>query len=386
MLTVITAGQLFTPGDSIALPAIFVEDGIITRITTQTDTPLPANAHHLNYPGSTIVPAYLDVHIHGAAGHDVMEGTPDALNTIGSFLAGTGVGHYLPTTVTAPVDATLHALDGIASAIESVGQASAEHAGARPVGIHLEGPFVSHAKRGVHPVASILEPSVAVFDSFWQASRGHILLMTIAPELPNALEVIAHAVSRGVRVSLGHSNATREEALAGIEAGATSATHTFNAMRALDHRDPGILGVVLDRDDLYAELICDGIHVEPELVRLWLKAKGPARAMLVTDAMSATGMPDGTYMLGDIAVQVADGHATSDGVLAGSVLTMDQAVRRLTAFTSADLQTATRLASSNPASMLGLDLGNITEGMPASINILSRSGLIQSTVLGTSQR
>ena len=192
------------------------------------------------------------------------------MGAIGRFFAGHGVGSYLATTVTAPLEGTLRSLAGLADAVER-GRAVGE---ATPVGIHLEGPFVSHRKRGVHPAASILPPTVAVFERLWKAARGQVRLMTIAPEVPGALEVIAAAVERGVRVSLGHSDATAAETRAAIGLGAVSATHMFNAMRALDHREPGIAGVVLDDAGMFAELICDGVHVAPEMVRLWLRAKG----------------------------------------------------------------------------------------------------------------
>jgi N-acetylglucosamine-6-phosphate deacetylase len=184
-----------------------------------------------------------------------------------------------------------------------------------------------------------------------------------------------------VRVSLGHSNATTPETLAGIAAGATSATHTFNAMRALDHREPGILGTVLDDDRLYAELICDGIHVAPELVRLWLKAKGFDRAILVTDSMSATGMPDGTYTLGTFEVTVANGHCLSNGNLAGSVLTMDRALANLRLFTGTPLEQAVPLTSANPAALLGLD-SPLQIGVPANFNVFDAASNLQSTILG----
>ena len=161
----------------------------------------------------------------------------------------------------------------------------------------------------MQPAAHLLAPDVAVFDRLFDAAEGQVRLMTLAPELPGAAELAAHAANRGVRVSLGHSNATAAETRAAIAAGAVSATHTFNAMRALDHREPGILGTVLTSDALFAEFICDGIHTEPEMVRLWWRAKGPERAILMTDAMSAAGMPDGEYQLGGITVQVANGRA-----------------------------------------------------------------------------
>ena len=342
-------------------------------------------------PGSdetTIVPAFFDVHVHGAAGYDVMEGSAEALEEVGAYLATRGVGHFLATTVTASVDATLRALDGIAGVIEAdpgtgglVGW-SGETVLARPVGIHLEGPFISHAKRGVHPPAEIQKPSVELFDRMREAARGQIKLMTIAPEMPGALELIEHAVRAGVRVSLGHSDATAAEARAGIAAGAVSATHTFNAMRRLDHREPGIAGVVLDAEELYAELICDGIHVAPEFVRMWLWAKGAERGILVTDGMSAMGMPDGEYMLGELAVTVRDGRCllSSDLVagvetLAGSVLTMERAVANVQKFTGVGLNVAVGLASWNPARMLGMEgLGDVAVGSHANFNVYSGEG------------
>jgi N-acetylglucosamine-6-phosphate deacetylase len=330
----------------------------------------------------------LDIHVHGAAGHDAMEGTAQAFESIGRFLATKGVGHFLATTVTAPVERTLQALEGIADAIDA-GKKDDTALAAQPVGIHLEGPFLSHAKRGVHPAAELQPPSVELFQRFQQAARGHIRLMTIAPEIPGALELIAYATQSGTRVSIGHSDATAEVTRAAIAAGTTSATHTFNAMRRLDHREPGIAGVVLDAEALYAELLCDGIHVAPEFVRLWLRCKEEERAILVTDGISATGMPDANYMLGELEVTVRDGRCllTSDlakGVktLAGSVLTMDRAVANLRRFTGATLATAVRLASCNPARMLGLEeIGEIGVGSPANFNVYSAAGELLQTIL-----
>jgi N-acetylglucosamine-6-phosphate deacetylase len=368
MRKTLTARRLILPTGTLDHPRIEIADGLIESI--QSGEPTGED--------TTLTPAFLDIHTHGAAGHDVMEGTPDALAAVSRFLATRGVGRFLPTTVTAPVDRTLKSLEGIANAIETP-----HHEGATPIGIHLEGPFISHAKRGVHPPADILPPDIALFDRFQQAARGHIRLITIAPEIPGAIDLIAHAARQGVRVSLGHSNATSSETLPGIAAGASSATHTYNAMRPLDHRDPGILGTVLDDDCLFAELICDGIHVAPEMVRLWLKAKGPDRAILVTDSMSATGMPDGTYMLGSFEVTVANGTCLSNGHLAGSVLTMDRAVANLLQMTGAPLATAIGMASTNPAAMLGLD-PTPAPGHPANFNVFNSSGHLQSTILGGS--
>jgi N-acetylglucosamine-6-phosphate deacetylase len=255
---------------------------------------------------------------------------------------------------------------------------------ARPVGIHLEGPFLSHEKCGVQPREHMLAPDIAVFDRLFEAAEGRLRLMTLAPELPGAAGLTAHATARGVRVSLGHSNATAAETRAAIGAGATSATHTFNAMRPLDHREPGILGVVLTDDLVFAELICDGIHTAPEMVRLWYRAKGPERSILVTDAMSATGMPDGEYQLGGFPVQVTNGKAMARGVLAGSVLTLDRALRNFMEFTGAPLDQALRLLTANPAAMTGLatEVGSIAVGQMANLVAVDRKGKLIASMLG----
>jgi N-acetylglucosamine-6-phosphate deacetylase len=368
MATTLHARALLTPTGQIDYPIVTCEDGLIHSI-------VPGEP---NDSTTLLTPAFLDIHVHGAVSFDFMSATQQGIDAAGRFLATRGVAHYLPTTVTGPLDATLHALDTLANAIE----AATPHDAATPVAIHLEGPFISHAKRGVHPAADLQPPTIALFDRLQQAARGHIRLLTLAPELPGALDLIRHASASGVRVSLGHSDATAAETLAALAAGAVSATHTFNAMRPLNHREPGILGTVLDRDDLYADLICDGVHVDPAMVRLWLKAKGASRAILITDGISATGMGDGHYMLGDIPVTVRDGVCLSGTTLAGSVLTMDRAVQNLHRFTAAPLATAVRLASHNPATMLGLPhLTTLAPGTPANFNLFTADRTLQTTYL-----
>jgi N-acetylglucosamine-6-phosphate deacetylase len=238
-------------------------------------------------------------------------------------------------------------------------------------------------KRGVQPAEHLLAPDIAVFDRLFEAAEGQVRLMTLAPELPGAAELTAHATGRGVCVSLGHSNATAAETRAAIAAGATSATHTFNAMRALDHREPGILGTVLAGDSLFAELICDGIHSMPEMTKIWWRAKGPERAILVTDAMSAAGMPDGEYRLGGLTVQVANGRAMSGGVLAGSVLTLDRALQNFLAFTGATLEQGLRLLTVNPARLAGLgaEAGSLASGGAANLVAVGPDGTLAASFL-----
>jgi len=380
MRTVITAERLWNGSHLIEHPVLTIEDEHVSSIAMGRSVVRDENAKVLDFPGATLGAAFFDVHFHGAAGHDVMEATPEALGIIGNFLGSRGTGSFLATTVTAPLDATLKAVSGLARIVAKdpvPGQA-------RPIGIHLEGPFLSHAKRGVQPAAHLLAPDIKTFDRLYDAAEGHVRLMTLAPELPGAAALTAHATARGVRVSLGHSNATAAETRTAIKAGAASATHTFNAMRALDHREPGILGTVLTTDSLYAELICDGIHNTPEMVKLWWRAKGPDRGILITDAMSAAGMPDGEYTLGGFAVQVKEGRAMADGVLAGSVLTLDRALANFVRFSGATAEQGLQLMTANPAAMTGLaeKAGSIQIGQRADLVAVDAGGKLVGSILG----
>jgi N-acetylglucosamine-6-phosphate deacetylase len=381
MISTIAARRLLSPGGVLENPLVTIEDGRISRIESFMASGHNSVAATHRFPEATLVPAYVDIHIHGCAGHDVMEAKPEALDAIGAYLATRGVGAYFPTTVTSPKDETMRSLEGLA---REIGRSrEVRHHGATPLGIHLEGPFLSHSKRGVHTDALLEAPSIALFDRFWNAAEGKICLMTIAPELPGAEELIAHATSLGVRCSMGHSDARVCEAEAGFVAGARSATHTFNAMRAIDHREPGLAAYVLDKRSLFAEIICDGIHVDPLIVRLYSKAKDHDRIILVTDGMSATGMPDGTYMLGDMEVEVRDGRCTSNGTLAGSVLTLDRGVQNLMEFTGASLGTAVAAASHNPSQLMGIDdtWGSIDVDRTANITVLSSTAEVIQTFL-----
>jgi len=381
MIRTITARRLINADVEIEYPLVTMDGDRISSIDALNPSDQQRVPATYRFPEATLVPSWVDIHIHGCAGHDVMEATPQALDAIGSYLATRGVGAYLPTTVTSPRDETLRSLAGLATEISRLRQTTPT--GATPLGIHLEGPFLSHPKRGVHTDSLLEAPSIPLFERFWQASEGNIRLMTIAPELPGAPELIAHATKLGVRCSMGHSDARVCEAQAGFAAGARSATHTFNAMRALDHRDPGLIAYVLDQPALFAEIICDGIHVDPMMVRLYFKAKGEDRIILVTDGISATGMPDGTYMLGDMKVEVHDGHCTSNGTLAGSVLTLDRAVKNFVEFTGAGLDTAVAGASRNPSRLIGTDdnWGSLDVGRVANIAVLSPASLITQNFL-----
>jgi N-acetylglucosamine-6-phosphate deacetylase len=383
MDSVIAAQRLYTPLEAIERPLVFLAEGRVTQVSSRDALEVPTGAKVLDLGDSILVPGFIDMHIHGGAGHDVMEPGGDALPAVEQLLHKHGVTTYFPTTVTAPVDLTLSALERLADAIEQAERNSDPAGRARPVGIHLEGPFISHKRPGVHPLKDLLPPTLEMFDRFWQAARGHVKVMTIAPELDGAKEVIAEATRRGVCVSIGHSDADTKAAQSGIAAGARHATHTFNAMRPLDHREPGILGEVLTDGRVSAEIIVDGVHVDPMVVELFLRAKGPEASVLVTDATAATGMPDGKYRLGSLEVDVADGKCMSNGRLAGSVLTLDKAVRNVMKFANWDLQRAVRLATLNAARATGLAAraGTITPGAAADIVALSSNGEVRQTIV-----
>jgi N-acetylglucosamine-6-phosphate deacetylase len=379
MKTVITAAQLLTPTETIEQPIMIVEDERIAALGSREQLTIPSGARHHDFPGKILAPGFIDIHIHGGSGHDVMELNPSALATIERGMFKHGVTSYLPTTVTAPLADTLRSLEHLGKAIRRSDSAPGRP---RPLGVHLEGPFISHARRGVHPPSNLLLPSPHLLRQLYDASGGTISMLTIAPELDGAVPTIAEGIRLNIHASLGHSNATFAEADAGIDAGARHATHTFNAMRPLDHRDPGILGAVLSDDRVTADLIADGLHVAPEVIKLFLRAKGIDRSVLITDAISATGMPDGTYKLGGFEVEVKGGRCDLDGKLAGSVLTLDRAVRNVMRFVPLALADAIRLVTSNPARLLGIDgqRGTLATYRVADVVVLAPSGEVVATM------
>jgi N-acetylglucosamine-6-phosphate deacetylase len=385
MKTVFTASRLYTPEQEIVNPLLVVEDGLISEVSTRSEKEISRNISLVDFGDAVLAPGFVDIHIHGGAGLDAMRALPAELPRLGKFLMTHGVTGYFPTTVAAPLDATCAALGRLADAIETAATTTNGHpVQARPLGLHLEGPFLSHKRRGVHPPENLVAPTVDIFERLWQAARGHVRMLTIAPEIPGAMGVIAEAARRNVCVSIGHSDAEMPVAQDAVTAGARHATHTFNAMRPLDHRDPGIIGEVLSDDRLSADIIVDGIHVAPPVVKVFLQAKGYERAVLITDAISATGMPDGRYQLGPIEVDVKDGKCTSNGSLAGSVLTMDRAVRNVTKFSHWSLRDAVRAATLNPARATGLSArhGALAPGAFADFTVLSATGEVLKTIVG----
>jgi N-acetylglucosamine-6-phosphate deacetylase len=350
----IRARRAFTPFDEIPDAVVLVQGSKIVAVGPRDKIVVPRSAREVLAQGQTVVPGFVDIHIHGAGGRDVMEGKREALEIIAATVAARGTTSFVATTVTASEIETRESVAGIANFILNASEFPARELAAEILGIHFEGPFISPARRGVHPAKWIVPPSPEMLSSFLDTARGTAQVLTLAPELSGALELIAAARRAGLVVSLGHTDATYEQAQAGIEAGATHAAHVFNAMRPFSHRGTGVIGAVLTSRKVSAEVIADGVHVDEAAIRMLVELKTPERVILVSDGMSATGMPDGKYQLGMFEVKVSGGVArNSEGKLAGSTLTLDRALRNIAAL-GVPLSSALRMLTANPARQIGL--------------------------------
>ena len=379
---VILAGKVYTPKEEISDGAILLEGPRIVSVGPRNQVKVPAGAAVIDNSDRIVVPGFIDLHIHGAAGRNFMEGTAESVSAVAAYLARHGTTAFLATTVTARMDLTLRAVEGLAKVITGARGGTRLAAGAQPLGIHFEGPFLNVKTRGAHPAAEIRKPSVEVFSRLLDRAMGTARVLTLAPELDGALALLEFAKGRGVRVALGHSNATFEETERAVAAGATHAVHCFNAMRPFTHHDPGIVGAILTDDRLSAEVIADGIHVEPAAVIILARAKGLERILLVTDCVSGAGMPDGTYRVGTSNIRVAGGVCrTKEGKLAGSTLTLHAAIRNLARFTGASFQECLACATLNPARILGLERrkGVIAPGADADFVALDTDGGVTQT-------
>jgi N-acetylglucosamine-6-phosphate deacetylase len=320
------------------------------------------------------VPGFVDLQVNGFAGVDFLGADADGYTSAGEALLETGVTAYLPTFITSSEDDLLGALRAV----------PARPRGPRILGVHLEGPFLSPLRLGTHRPGGRSDPDPALLDRLLDA--GPVRLMTLAPELPGALDLIGLLHVRGVTVSLGHSDATSAEANAAFDRGARTVTHVFNAMRPLRHRDPGIVGAALVRREVVLQAIVDNVHLDADIVKL-LWAVGAGRLALVTDAIAGASLGDGTYALGDVEVVVADDVVRrQDGVLAGSTLTMPQAVRNLVA-AGAPLEQALEAASTVPGRILGVPhLGRLVPGGPADVTVIDdRLEVVRAIVGGESR-
>ncbi|HVO56342.1 MAG TPA: N-acetylglucosamine-6-phosphate deacetylase [Dongiaceae bacterium] len=369
--TLLHTGKAITPKGELADAGILIRDGEIESIGPRSGMQLPAGALETSCPDFIAVPGFVDVHVHGAGGRDVMEGDDAALSAITRRLARYGTTSLLATTVTASADDTVRAVEGISRYIGV--QHQTDEARAEILGIHFEGPFLSKERRGVHPAQWLQPPSAELLQRFLHAASGNARILTIAPELMGAMPCIDAARSLGMVVSIGHTDATYEQARAAVAHGAHHATHVYNAMRPFTHRDPGVIGAVLTTPEITAELIADGVHVDEIAMQVLLQAKGPDKVVLISDGVSATGMPDGKYMLGGIEVTVKDGVCRdAEGRLAGSTLTLDRALRNVVKL-GVPLADAVRMLSLNAATQLGIEFkkGALRTGADADIVLLS---------------
>jgi N-acetylglucosamine-6-phosphate deacetylase len=321
--------------------------------------------------GGVAVPGFIDLQVNGFAGVDLMSADRDEYRRVGEALLETGVTAYLPTFISAPEEDLLAALANV----------PADIGGARIVGVHLEGPFLSAKRLGIHPPTARRDPDPALLERLLGA--GPVRMMTLAPELPGAGELIDRLLRGGIAVSCGHTDATAAEAVRAFDRGARAVTHLFNAMRPFRHRDPGLAGAALAREDVVVQVILDGVHLAEETARVaWQSA--PGRLALVTDAVAAAGMGDGSYFLGGFEIEARDGVVRSreDGVLAGSALTMIEAVRNLHRL-GVPLSDAVTAATEVPARVLGVpELGRLEVGLSADLVVLDDNLEIERVCVG----
>jgi N-acetylglucosamine-6-phosphate deacetylase len=371
--TLIHAGRAFTPATEIPDAAILIRDGVIESVGPRAGVTLPAGAAEIIARDKIAAPGFLDVHIHGAGGHDVMEATEDALKAIARTVVARGTTSFVATTVTASPDSITRAAEGIAHYIAQ--QHQAEDRRSEILGIHFEGPFISSVRRGVHPPEFLRLPSSELLEQMIHAAKGNAQILTIAPELLGAMPCIDAARKDGLVVAIGHTDATYEQARAAIARGARHAVHVYNAMRPFSHRDSGVIGAVLTTPEVTAELIADGVHVDETAMRLLLQAKGASRVILVSDGTAATGMPDGKFTLGTLEVTVSGGISrNAEGRLAGSTLTLDRALRNVVSL-GVPLAEALRMLTLNPATLLGIEFkkGALRCGADADLLLLDQA-------------
>lgn len=349
--------RVVTP-DGIIDGGLRIEEGRITAVGAEL-----TGGESLS--GALVVPGFVDIHVHGGGGHDMSASPADLAGAV-RFHRGHGTTTSLVSLVTAPVDALCQQLSWAAD-LADVGEIA---------GAHLEGPFLSHVRCGAQNPDHLLEPDLAAFGRMVEAARGHLRVITVAPELPGALELIDAAVAAGVVAAVGHTDASYEQARAAFDHGATLATHLFNGMRPIHHREPGPVLASLDAG-VACETINDGIHLHPAVLREVL-ARGNDRLVLITDAIDATGVGDGEYVLGGQRVWVRDGAARlENGSLAGSSLTMDSAFARAVR-NGVELAEASVAASANPARVIGLDdRGDLAPGKRADLLVLDADLAVQ---------
>lgn len=356
-----------------------LEQGFVSREVC-TDGALIAESSGdgavLDASGCYVIPALVDVHFHGCVGEDFSDATPDGLQKIADYELSQGVAYLCPAGMTLPEDQLT------AICANTAAHRAKNSGGAEIVGAHLEGPFLCASKKGAQNGAYLRDPDIPMLKRLQEAAEGGIRLITVAPEQPGAMDFIKEAVSMGIAVSLGHTAADYDTARAAYEAGANHATHTYNAMPPFAHRNPGVIGAAFD-SGAFAELICDGVHIHPSVVRATFRLFGADRMVLVSDTMRAAGMPDGAYTLGGLDVTVKGPLCTlEDGTIAGSATNLMSCMRTAVSF-GIPVADAVRACTFNPARSIGLDgrIGSLDVGKESSIVLLNQTDLSIRTVL-----
>ena len=371
-------GARVLAGEDLARLNVTVEDGVVTGLSSAYDNPreLPV----IDASGLLVLPGFIDVHTHGAAGFDVNAADVEGLRTIGRFFASQGTTGWLCSILTDTPEQTLWCIDQARQVIEG-----GPYDGAALLGIHLEGPCLSSEYKGAMPEHLLMhEASVDLFRQYQEAAGGHILYTTLAPEVPGVPELIPQLEALGITSAIGHSGAGYDLSWACVNAGAKSATHVGNAMRLFHQHEPAIFGVALE-SDIYAETICDGRHLVPGTVRLYVKVKGWDKILGITDSIMAAGLPDGNYKLGvnDVVVEDGDAKLATTGVRAGSTLTQATALRNFMKFTGAPVELAAKPLSENPARLFGWsDRGRIAVGSRADIVLMDDAYDVVRTIVG----
>ncbi len=379
------ANRLAIRGGAIVTPNAVIEDGVVLCADGRIEAAGSSNeiepepdSQIINAKGRVVMPGFIDTHFHGSGGDDVMANGAEGIRRISRALLKFGTTGFLATTIAARHEELMRAVEDTIAAEERDAPA------AEILGLHIEGPYINLKFKGAQPEWGIRDPNFDECRQLLEAAAGRIKIMTIAPELPGGLEMIRMLSLAGVAPSVGHSDADYDTALAAIEAGATRATHLFNAMSGVHHRQPGLAAAAMNEPGICAEMICDGVHVNPRMVSLAWKAKGRDGLTLVTDATAAQGVGDGTYALGDFQIQVRGPLCTlMDGVtIAGSVLTMNRAVGNAIAFTGMSLIDAAHTASMMPARACGVAdrKGSIEAGKDADIAILNSDLSVSHTI------
>ena len=359
---------------------VLIRDGMIQDVTPKDGLKQVEDEITVDGTGMYLIPGLTDIHFHGCEGHDFCDGTEEAIEAMARYQARNGVTTICPATMTCPEDKLVQACRAARAYAE---REEAKHIGASLVGIHLEGPFISPAKKGAQNSAYIRKPNVDMYRRLQKESGGLIKLVDIAPEMEGAMPFI-QAVYSEVAVSLSHTAADYNTAMEAFGNGARHVTHLYNAMEPFSHRAPGVIGAAADSPGAEVELICDGVHVHPAAVRTALRLYGPDRVILVSDSMEATGMPDGTYALGELPVRVEGNRATlEDGTIAGSVTNLMQCLRVMVQDMGLPLETAVRCAAVNPAKSIGIydRYGSIAPGKVANLVLLNQEMEVMTVIL-----